>query len=88
MTNLFNYRFAQGVSPGQVTKRVIKLLKQKWFVALDDYKLIIILNTEFMISAQVPANHLRIFVENLIGICQNYDEKIIPKQITLWFAQF
>ena len=54
LVDMFNYWFAQGAISGSITKGVIMLLKKSdrhvW-EDLDDYRLIILLNTELKISA-------------------------------------
>ena len=67
-TDMFNYWFAQRANPDCVTKDMITLLKKDGrhvWVDLDDYKPIILLNTEL-------ANRLQLVICDLIGPEQNY----------------
>ena len=70
LTDVFNHWFAQGASPGSVTKGVITLLKRGGrhvWEGLDDYRPIPLLNTELKILARVLANHLQLVISDLIG---------------------
>ena len=82
--HVFNHWFAQGVTPGSITKGVITLLKKcskHVWDELDDYRVITQLNTELGILAGVLSNCLQIVISNLIGPEQNYsEEKIDPGQ--------
>ena len=78
MTDMFNHWFAQGDIPGSVTNGVITFLmkggKHVW-EGLDDYRSIILLNTELKILGRVLANRLQIIISNLIGPVQTYAVK-------------
>ena len=64
--------------PGSITKDVITLLKKEGRRVqeeLDDYRPIILLNTELKILAWVLANCLQLVISDLIGPEQNYAVK-------------
>ena len=78
LTDMFNHWFAQGAIPGSVTKGVVTLLEKggKHFgEGLDDYRPIILLNTELKILVRVLANRLQLVISDLIGPEQTFDVK-------------
>ena len=75
---MFNHWFAQGAIPGSVNKGVITLLKngdRHVWEGLDDYRPIILLNTELKILARVLANRLQLVISDLISPEQTYATK-------------
>ena len=77
-TDVFNHWFAQGPIPSSITKGVITLLKKcgrHVWEDLNDYWLIILLNTELKILTLVLANRLQLVISDLIGPGKNYAVK-------------
>ena len=78
LTDMFNHWFAQGATPGSVTKGVITLLRKGGrhvWEGLDDYRPITLLNTELKILARVLANRLQLVISDLIGPEQTFAVK-------------
>ena len=83
----FNHWFAQGAFPGSITKGMITLLKRGsryvW-EDLDDYRSIILLNTELKILAWVLASLLQLVISDFTEPEQNYtEEKVNLRQLAL-----
>ena len=75
LTEMFNNWFA---IPGSITKGVMSLLKKGGrhvWEGLDDYRPIILLNTELKILARVLTNCLQIVISDLISPEQTYAVK-------------
>ena len=78
LMDMFNHRFAQGASPGSVSRGVITLLKKGGnhvWEGLDDYAPIPLLNTELKILARVLANRLQLVISDLISPEQTFAVK-------------
>ena len=70
LTDAFNHWFAQGAIPSCITKGGITLLKKggrHGWEDVDNYWLIILLNTELKILARDLVTRLQIVINDLIG---------------------